>query len=85
MTTADLNRKIRFVEADIIFVFKLILAFILIVFGVVGILFPIIPDWPLIIIGIILLDAHGNARRKMVSWLPVKYQKKTMKILFWHK
>jgi len=85
MTTADLNRRIRFVEADIVFVFKLILAFVLIVIGIIGILFPIIPDWPLIIIGIILLDAHGNARKKMISWFPMKYQKKATNILFWHK
>jgi len=83
MTTTDLNKQIRFVEADIVFVLKLALAFVLIVVGTVGILFPIFPDWPLIIVGIILLDAHGNARRKMISWLPAKYQAKATRILFW--
>ena len=82
MTSADLNKQIRFVETDIIFVLKLILAFVLIVVGIVGLLFPIIPDWPLIIVGIVLLDAHGNARRKMINWFPAKYQEKVHKILF---
>jgi uncharacterized membrane protein YbaN (DUF454 family) len=85
MNTTDLNRKIRFIEADIVFVMKLFLAFILIVIGIIGVLLPIIPDWPLIIIGIILMDAHGNARRKMISWIPAKYQKKATNILFWHR
>ena len=82
VVASDLNKQIRFVEADIVFVLKLFLAFILIVVGIVGIIFPIVPDWPLIIVGIVLLDTRGKARNKMISWLPERYREKAHKILF---
>jgi len=81
----DLNKQIRFVEADVAFILKLILAFLLIVVGTIDIFIPLAPDWPLILVGIILLDASGNVRRKILSWFPKGYQPKLARIMFWHK
>ena len=78
----SLDQRIKFVEKDIIYVLRLILAFILIIIGITGLIFPIIPDWQLIIVGIIILDTRGVTRRKIISYLPRRYQEKAHRILF---
>jgi len=80
-TEVDLEKKIRFIENDVAYVLKLIAAFILIVVGIVGLIFPIVPDWILILFGLILLDVKGKIRRKIVSWLPEGWRKKAQKFL----
>jgi len=79
--TENFNEQIRFVEKDIIYVLRLTLAFILIIIGFIGLLFPLIPDWQLLFVGIIILDVKGVMRHRIVEWFPDKYKKKIHKLL----
>lgn len=72
MTQQELSQRIHLVERDVLFVLRLIGGFLLIVLGLVGLLFPIMPDWILIVIGILLFDVHGKITGKIftaVKWV----------------
>lgn len=79
---AGLDKEVRLVGDDILFVFRLVVAFVLIVVGLIGLFLPIIPDWILIVFGIILLDTRGKMRRKLLSKVPKKYAKTVENFLF---
>lgn len=80
---SELQQRLRFIEKDVFFVLRLIAGYILIVVGFIGLLFPIVPDWILILIGIGLFDTQGNLRRKMLKTLPEKYRVKVDKIVLY--
>jgi len=80
-----LDEEIHLVGADIIFVLRLLASFVFIVVGFIGIILPVIPDWPLFVIGIVLLDTHGKIREKILTKTPKKYKKLVRKVLFFIK
>jgi hypothetical protein len=80
---SEFSQKLKFVEKDILFVLRLVAGYILIVVGFIGLLFPIVPDWILILVGIGLFDTQGNLRRKILKMLPQKYQSKVEKIILY--
>lgn len=68
--------KTSFLIKDILFIVRLLVGFILIVVGLVGLIFPIFPDWILIVVGLLFFDINGHIARAMVKFLPKKFQKK---------
>lgn len=83
--TEGLDEEIHLVGADIVFVLRLLAAFIFIVIGFIGIILPVVPDWPLFVVGIVLLDTNGKIREKILTKTPQKYKKIVKKILFFVK
>lgn len=83
--TREIDEEVQVVGEDIIFIFRLLVAFVFIVIGFIGIILPVIPDWPLLLVGIVLLDTHGRAREKILEKCPQKYKKTLRKILFFFK
>lgn len=81
----EIDDHIHLVYEDILYILRLLTAFIFIVMGAIGIILPIIPDWPLFLIGIVLLDTHGIFRKKILNKTPEKYKKIMKKILFFIK
>ena len=61
---------------------RLLIAFLLIIVGLIGLLFPIVPDWPLILVGIVIFDVRGGIRRRLIKILPKGWRERTHKILF---
>lgn len=80
---SELQQQIRFVEKDILFVLRLIAGYLLIIIGFIGLIFPIFPDWILILVGIGLFDTEGNLRHKMLKALPKKYRVKVDRIVLY--
>jgi len=79
---AEIDKDLHFVAGDIIYIFRLLVAFIFIVVGFIGIILPVIPDWPLLIIGVIIMDTNGKIREKILARVPQKYKKSAQKVLF---
>lgn len=79
---SEIDENIHLVVEDVLYIFRLLVAFIFIIVGFIGILLPVIPDWPLLLVGVVLLDAHGSFRRKILRKTPPKYRKYLRKILF---
>jgi len=79
----DLDERVHLVERDFIFILRLIGGYLLIIVGVFGLFVPIMPDLILIIFGIILLDAHGGMRRRILHWFPERWRARVKRILFW--
>ncbi|OQA53109.1 MAG: hypothetical protein BWY43_00182 [candidate division WS2 bacterium ADurb.Bin280] len=77
-----IDKDIHLVAEDIIYVFRLLVAFIFIVVGFIGIIFPVIPDWPLLVVGVVIMDTSGKLRMKILERIPGKYRKTVRKILF---
>ncbi len=80
---SELQQQIRFVEKDVLFVLRLIAGYLLIIIGFIGLIFPIFPDWILILVGIGLFDTEGNLRRKILKALPKKYRAKVDRIVLY--
>jgi len=81
----EIDEEIHLVGEDILYIIRLLVAFVFIIVGLIGIILPIIPDWPLLLVGIVLLDTHGVLRRKIIKKTPQKYKKLLKKILFFVK
>jgi len=81
----EIDEEIHLVGEDILYIIRLLVAFVFIIVGLIGIILPIIPDWPLLLVGIVLLDTHGVFRRKIIKKTPQKYKKLLKKILFFVK
>jgi len=79
----ELNQKVRFIEKDIVFVLRLIAGYLLVIIGLIGLIFPIMPDWILILIGIGLFDTEGVLRKKIIKMIPQKYRLKAEKIILY--
>ncbi len=79
----DLDERVHLVERDFIFVLRLIGGYLLIIVGVFGLFIPVMPDLLLVVFGIILLDAHGGMRRRILHWFPERWRKYARRILFW--
>ncbi len=80
---SELEQKARFIGKDILFVLRLFAGFVLIIIGTVGLIFPVMPDWILILVGIGFFDTEGKLRKKILKVVPNKYQKSVAKILFY--
>lgn len=72
--TDDLNKPIKFNAAGIRFILRIILSWLLIVLGIAGIILPVLPGWPFLIAGVAILDVDGTIRKRVWSWVPVKWQ-----------
>lgn len=81
----EIDEEIHLVGEDILYIIRLLVAFVFIIVGLIGIIFPIIPDWPLLLVGIVLLDTHGVFRRKIIRKTPKRYKKLLKKVLFFIK
>jgi hypothetical protein len=51
-----------------------ILAWFLIVLGILGIILPVLPGWPFFFIGLFILAGDDMTREKIVGWFPKKAQ-----------
>lgn len=78
----EVDQDLHFVAEDILYIFRLLVAFIFIIIGFIGIILPIVPDWPLLLVGIIMLDTHGKFRHMILKKTPERYRKNLEKILF---
>ncbi len=73
----SLKNEIRLIPRDILFVLRLLIGFVLIIIGLVGLVFPIMPDWILIIVGLLFFDANGKIAKFIISFLPKNLRKKS--------
>lgn len=78
----EIDEDIHLVGEDIVYILRLLVAFVFIVVGFIGILLPVIPDWPLLLVGVVMLDTHGRFRQKILDRMPPKYRKLLKKIFF---
>lgn len=78
----EVDEDIHLVGEDIVYILRLLVAFVFIVVGFIGILLPVIPDWPLLLVGVVMLDTHGRFRQKIIDRTPPKYRKLLKKIFF---
>jgi len=53
---------------------RLAAGLVLTVLGLLGLLLPILPGWPLLIPGLLLLGAHFNWARRLLRYLGVRRQ-----------
>lgn len=78
----NFGKKIRFVEQDAIYILRLLLGFLLFVIGIIGLIFPVVPGWALIFVGLFLFDTDSKIRRKIISLIPEKYRQIARKAMF---
>jgi len=66
----DVEKEIKFLGRDVLYVVRLLIGFVLVIVGLVGLVFPIVPDWILIAIGILFFDVNGRISGFLVNLLP---------------
>ena len=77
----DVEKEIKFLGRDLLYVVRLLIGFILIIIGLVGLVFPIVPDWILIAIGILFFDTNGKISGLLINLLPKSIKLKVRSVV----
>jgi uncharacterized membrane protein YbaN (DUF454 family) len=76
-----MSREIKLVSRDLLFVLRLIIGFVLVVVGLIGLIFPIMPDWILIVVGLLFFDVNGKVVGFIIKVLPQRYRREAKSLL----
>jgi uncharacterized membrane protein YbaN (DUF454 family) len=76
----SLNKEVKLVSKDLLFIVRLAIGFLLIVVGLIGLIFPIMPDWILILVGLLFFDVNGRISTFLIKFLPNRYRSKARSI-----
>jgi len=77
----NVEEEIKFLGRDVLYVVRLLIGFVLVVVGLIGLVFPVAPDWILIAIGILFFDVNGKISGFLVGLLPKSIKLKVKSVV----
>lgn len=54
-------------------VLRILAGIVLVIIGVIGLLIPVMPQWPFIIPGLMLLSPHFPPAKRLLDWIQRKF------------